>query len=229
MEIGPGPHYGVPLILACYGALVLVADRFSPAWQPDFHPTFYSRLLERLVEESPLIDSRPLRTVQKNQNSLKDYVKEIKTPLEKIPRSLRCSCDAIFSNAVLEHLYQPLSAIRRMAFITRPGGLGLHQIDFRDHRDFNKPLEYLLLGQIQFWKVFHWSHGECGNRLRSGEFSSIFTRGGFSISSFECNKRAEAPYLDEFLPRLRAASSAYADCKEIELRTLSGQFELIKI
>ena len=228
LEIGPGIHYGVPLILACFGARVAVADRFPPAWQPAYHPVFYRHLLERFVGEFPEIDPGPLRAAMKGQASLKDHIAEIKTPVERIPHRMRNRFDVIFSNAVLEHLFLPSRAIRRLAWVTRPGGLGFHQVDFRDHRDFARPLEYLLLGRVRFWKVFYWSHGECGNRLRPGEFFRIIARSGFAIRGFEVNLQAADAYLNEFMPRLRESSSVYAGCLETELKKLSGCFHLVK-
>ena len=228
LEIGPGIHYGVPLILACFGARVAVADRFPPGWQPAYHPVFYSQLLDRFAGEFPAIDPSPLRAAVKDQTSLNDHLTEIKTPVERIPRRKRNGYDVIFSNAVLEHLFLPFRAIRRLAWVTRPGGLGFHQVDFRDHRDFSRPLEYLLLSRVRFWKVFYWSHGECGNRLRPGGFSRIFTRSGFTIRDFEVNMHAADAYLNEFMPRLRKSSSTYAGCPETELKKLSGCFHLVK-
>jgi len=228
LEIGPGIHYGVPLILACFGARVAVADRFRPAWQPAYHPVFYGHLLDRFAGEFPGIDPSPLRAAMKDQASLKDHLTEIEAPVERIPRTNRNRYDAIFSNAVLEHLILPARAMRRLAWVTRPGGLGFHQVDFRDHRDFTRPLEYLLLGRVRFWKMFYWSHGECGNRLRPADFSRIFSKSGFAIQRFEVNIQAEDTYLNEFMPRLRQSSSTYAACPETELKKLSGCFHLAK-
>ncbi len=228
LEIGPGIHYGVPLILACFGARVAVADRFPPAWQPAYHPAFYGRLLERFVGEFPGTDPGPLRAAMKDQASLKDHLAEIKAPVERIPRRLRNRYDAIFSNAVLEHLFLPCRAIRRLARVTRPGGLGFHQVDFRDHRDFARPLEYLLLSRVRFWKVFYWSHGECGNRLRPEEFSQRFIRAGFAVSAFTINIAADDPYLERFIPSLRRAGSVYAQWPAAGSKTLSGRFHLVK-
>jgi hypothetical protein len=228
LEIGPGIHYGVPLLLACCGARVAVADRFPPAWQPAYHPAFYALLLKKLAGEFPEIDPRPLEAVLKDRTALADHVAELRVPLERFPRSLRNRYDVIFSNAVLEHLFLPSPAIRKLARAMRTGGLGFHQVDFRDHRDFTRPLEYLLLGRVRFWKIFYWSHGECGNRLRPGEFSRIFAESGFSIRGFDINMHATGAYLSEFMPRLRKASSIYAGCPETELKTLSGRFHLVK-
>lgn len=228
MEIGPGAHYGVPLILACFGARVAVADRFPPAWQPAYHPAFYALLLKKLSGEFPGIDPRPLQAVLKDRAALQDHVVEFRTPLESFPRGLRRSYDAIFSNAVLEHLFLPSRAIRKLAWITRPGGLGFHQVDFRDHRDFTRPLEYLLLSRIRFWKVFYWSHGECGNRLRPEEFSRLFARAGFAVAAFAINMAADDLYLERFIPALRQAPSEYAQWPAAGLKTLSGRFHLVK-
>ncbi len=44
--------------------------------------------------------------------------------------------DLIVSRAALEHLYDPLGAIRSMAACLEPGGRMVHKIDFRDHGMF---------------------------------------------------------------------------------------------
>jgi len=228
MEIGPGFHHGVSLILACFGARMTVCDRFPPAWQPAYHPAFYALLLERLPGEFPGIDRRPLEAIRRDGSSIKDHVTELGMAVERIPRSLRNRFDAIFSNAVLEHLFLPSRAIRRLALITRPGGLGFHQIDFRDHRDFSRPLEYLLLDRIHFWKTFYWSHGECGNRLRPAEFTRLFARSGFTLQTFEVNLSADAAYKKSFIPKLRSAPSIYARWPEAELTTLGGRMQVVR-
>ncbi len=45
--------------------------------------------------------------------------------------------DAIVSRAVLEHLYDPVAALRRMAEALEPGGRLLHKVDLRDHGMFS--------------------------------------------------------------------------------------------
>lgn len=228
LEIGPGVHYGVALILACFAARVSVADRFPPPWQPAYHPAFYRQLLDRFAGEFPGTDPGPLRDAVKDQDSLKDRLTEIQAPVERLPRRMRNRYDVIFSNAVLEHLFLPSRAIRRLAWVTRPGGLGFHQVDCRDHRDFARPLEYLLMGRVQFWKAFYWSRGECGNRLRAGDFSRIFSRSGFAVRRFEVTIQAGDTYLSGFVPRLRQSSSVYARRPDSELKELSGCFHLAK-
>lgn len=44
--------------------------------------------------------------------------------------------DAILSCAVLEHLYDPVGALGSMASALNPGGVLMHQVDFRDHGMF---------------------------------------------------------------------------------------------
>jgi hypothetical protein len=38
LEIGPGPEFGVQLILASMGAHITVADPYLAEWDVDFHP-----------------------------------------------------------------------------------------------------------------------------------------------------------------------------------------------
>lgn len=51
-------------------------------------------------------------------------------------REGRPGYDLIVSRATLEHLYDPLTALRSMASCLRPGGRMVHKIDFRDHGMF---------------------------------------------------------------------------------------------
>jgi hypothetical protein len=112
--------------------------------------------------------------------------------------------------------------------ITRSGGYGIHQVDFRDHRDFSRPLEYLLLGADDFERMFAERHGECGRQIRPYEMRELFERGGFKVAGFDANWIAQDGYLDDFMPRLQASHSAYRDVPRSELRAISGRFFLRK-
>ena len=63
--------------------------------------------------------------------------------------------DALVSNAVLERIKNANKAFTELFRVTSSGGVGLHQVDYRDHRDFARPLEHLLLDPNR-------SHERCG-------------------------------------------------------------------
>src|SRR5262249_3479026 len=119
--------------------------------------------------------------------------------------------------------------VAQLSRITRPGGVGLHQIDHRDHRDFSRPLEYLLLGEDDFQAAFARCHGECGNRYRPDEAAAPFRDAGFGLLDFTGTIFTETEYLDDFLPRLRAARrSRYRSWPTEGLRVTSGFFRVRK-
>jgi 2-polyprenyl-3-methyl-5-hydroxy-6-metoxy-1,4-benzoquinol methylase len=87
----------------------------------------------------------------------------------------------VVSIAVLEHLYDVESAFNHLSRVTKPEGLGSHMVDFRDHRDFSRPLEYLLMGENEFYGKFKATHGEIGNRYRPKEMQDLLESAGFEI------------------------------------------------
>ncbi|MFZ2089337.1 MAG: methyltransferase domain-containing protein [Desulfobaccales bacterium] len=229
LEIGPGVNFGNILALSCHGAEVLVADRFLSPWDPEYHPKFYALLKERVKERWPLSDLTLLDTILSRGGYPRDSIAIYTSSLEELSGVPDQSVDLIISNAVFEHLYDIESAFANLARITRPGGLGLHQVDFRDHRDTEKPLEYLLLSDRDFSRVFKERHGECGNRFRPREMQKIFERVGFEVIRFMPNLDAEAAYLADFLRRLpQARKSRYRDYKAEDLNEISGLFTVAK-
>jgi SAM-dependent methyltransferase len=155
-------------------------------------------------------------------------VRVIAAPAENLWEVSTGSIDIVFSNAVLEHTESPAGMARELHRITRSGGYGIHQVDFRDHRDFSRPLEYLLLGADDFERMFAERHGECGRQIRHYEMRELFEEAGFKVAGFDANWIAKDGYLDDFLPRLQASQSAYCDVPRSELRTISGRFFLQK-
>jgi ubiquinone/menaquinone biosynthesis C-methylase UbiE len=73
-------------------------------------------------------------------------------PLEKISVVPDTTLDIVLSNAVLEHIYDLKSAFYHLARITKPGGFGIHMVDFRDHRDFSAHLSNYERRQV-LWEV----------------------------------------------------------------------------
>ncbi len=60
------------------------------------------------------------------------------------------SFDLIFSNAVLEHVREPLAFLRNMRRMLKQDGWYVHAIDLRDHRDFSRPTDFLKLTDAEF-------------------------------------------------------------------------------
>jgi SAM-dependent methyltransferase len=229
LEIGPGINLGPILTLACHGAKVMVADRFLSPWDPDYHHKFYTLLRDRLINRWPSINLTPLDMVLSQGGYPPDSISLHFRSLEELSEVPDQSIDVVISNAVLEHLYDLKSAFSHLGRITKPGGFGLHTVDFRDHRDFSRPLEYLLLSNKEFSREFKERHGECGNRYRPQEMGQLLELVGFEVNNLHPILSIEEEYLAEFLGRLRQArKSRYRNYPAEDLRLMIGRFNVVK-
>lgn len=90
--------------------------------------------------------------------------------------------DAVFSVSLLEHVDRVDDALESLRRITKPGGLGVHVIDFADHRiytgEVESPFEFLKIKTDA--PLVEWS-----NRIRCHQFCSMFERHGFVVESVE--------------------------------------------
>ena len=229
LEIGPGINFGAMLVLACHGAQVMVADRFLTPWNPEYHPIFYKLLRDNLTKRWPGIDPSPLNTVISQGGYPPEIISLYSCSLEKITVPHE-SVDLVLSNSVFEHLYDVNLAFYHLSRITKPGGLGIHMVDFRDHRDLSRPLEYLLLSEKEFAREFEESLGQYGNRYRPHEMQEFLELAGFEVREFrDPDIFTDEEYLTEFLRRLRKTrKSRYRDCPVENLRVLTGRFITVK-
>jgi len=223
LELGPGSDFGPQLIFASLGAKVTVADRFLAPWDQHYHPQFYRMLRARWDGPAPALDA-----VIEANGYPSEAIGQIALAGEQLNRVPAGSFDFVLSNAVLEHVHDLPQVARNLALITRSPGLNMHQIDFRDHSDFSRPLEFLLLSDRAHAEIFRRRNGECGNRLRASEASLHFQAAGFAVDAIEQNGLADENYLREFLPRLRQSRSVYRDWPAEDLRIISALFTLRK-
>ena len=219
LELGPGASLGSALVLACHGAAVTVADRFLSPWDPDYHGPFFRALLARLAVERPELDTGPVRALLEAGDWVERGVTGLPHGSEDLHAVPAASFDLVLSNAVFEHVEDVPAALANLARVTRPGGFGVHQVDFRDHRDFARPLEFLTLDAGAFRDVFVERKGECGNRWRFGALAEAFVDAGFALVEARPNMHADADYLEDLAPRLHGDFRALPAS---ELGVLSG-------
>ncbi len=221
LELGPGINFGPQLILASLGAQVSLADRFLAPWDEGYHPQFYTALAERW---SGPADALRRAVADGGYHTTLALIAE---PAEALSSVRDHAFDMVMSNAVLEHVFDFAAVAREMARVTRPGGYNAHQIDFRDHRNFDRPLEFLLEPDEAFEAEFRALSGERGNRVRAAEAEAHLLLAGFEIQGLEINSTATDAYLADVLPRLRRSPSSYRDWPEQDLRTICGRFRAI--
>lgn len=227
LELGPGPSCAWSLLLACRGADVSVVDPYPAAWDETYHSIFFSALGRR-IDGMPGTDVMPIGNLLDDRDFSQRVIRRSDDPVEQLELPDE-AFDLVFSNAVGEHFYDSAAAFGQLHRVTKPGGWGFHWIDFRDHRDFASPLEYLLMSDAEFAREFGLRRGEIGNRLRADEMAAIIECAGFEVVSRQPTIRADASYLGDFVPRLRgSAASPYRDVADDKLQVLGERFVLRK-
>lgn len=222
LELGPGYSLGTAVLLACHGARVSVADRYPVRWDPDYHPYFFHELLRELGRARADLDPGPIIRLLRRGDFHPDSVTWCQGGAEELDRmGLDGAFDLTLSNAVLEHVEDMPRSVANLARVTREGGFGIHQVDFRDHRDFERPLEFLTLDAEAFRAEFVARNGECGNRVRHGRLAALLADNGLEMLEFHPNIFARPEYLRDVRPRLHAD---YAALSDEELRVVSGCF-----
>jgi SAM-dependent methyltransferase len=224
LELGPGKNFGLALILASYGARVTVADRFLCPWDDNYHPRFYAALKGHW--EGPKGELTEAVAGRRHAS-----ITTLDTESGGLSTLAPGSVDAIISHAVFEHLVDVEGICRQLGRITRPGGIHIHQIDYRDHRDQSRPLEHLLIPEAEFTAKLASLYWNTGNRWRHNEFCSLFEALGFDVLDTLIDPETEhplAPYLPSFIPRLRASQSRYRDWPEEQLGPLGARLSLRK-
>jgi SAM-dependent methyltransferase len=222
-ELGPGANWAPQLVMASLGARVSVADRFPVPWDNDYHPAFYRAFRAGWNAPLPAVD----RVLNAGAHS-PQVISTFANPAEDLADVSPAAFDLVISNAVLEHVYSLPAVCREMARVTAPGGLNMHQIDFRDHYDSVRQLDFLIIPDDEYSLEFERSNGERGNRLRPSEARLLFEQNGFELVDFEVNDRCKPRYFEEFVPRLRVSKSRYRHWPRDDLLILSGRLVLRK-
>jgi hypothetical protein len=134
----------------------------------------------------------------------------------------------VLSNAVLEHIYDLPAVCRSLARVTKPGGISTHQVDFRDHWDFQRPLEFLLFEPQSYQARVTRGRVGRGNRHRLSDHLAEFRAAGFRIEKVDPTETADKAYFDDFLPRLRASASPFRDRAEDDLAVLGARITMVR-
>jgi SAM-dependent methyltransferase len=95
------------------------------------------------------------------------------------------SLDVICSHTCFEHFADPAGAIAQIARLLRPGGVTSHQIDLRDHRDFNHPLDFLAYNET-LWRLANSNRPYAvRNRWRASQYRAAFEKQGLEVMYLE--------------------------------------------
>jgi len=203
LEIGPGVAFGGMAYLLAAGAKVFVADRWLAPWFDDFHGPVYSGIADRL-EGRLGFDVAPIREIVARKDYPSGTIERLFASAEGLTETDIEAFDAILSNAVLEHVEDVDQGFNALFRLTRPGGVGIHQVDFRDHRDFDHPLEHLLLSAEEFDAMNRKCNFEFGSQRRQVDYADAFARAGFILERYHSNSTASEAYLATVIQRRKS-------------------------
>jgi glycosyltransferase involved in cell wall biosynthesis/SAM-dependent methyltransferase len=130
--------------------------------------------------------------------NLPDAMENISLDDEKI--------DFAYSIAVLEHVKQPDLCIKELSRIMKKGGLTFNIIDLRDHRDYDKPLEFLKHDEESWQKTMDTYTEKDGsiylNRWRYGQFIKEFENNNFEILDIQLEKCHDEEHISDVMASL---------------------------
>jgi SAM-dependent methyltransferase len=171
-EVGPGDNAGIGLMFMADGCKsVDLVDRFYSRRNVSQNRSIYEALQERhqplrnLLREADLDDESSFAGIVRRYGD--DASAE-----EFFVRNT--GYDFIVSRAVMEHVYNPELAVRRMAGALNPGGMLLHKVDLRDHHMFTPhchELKFLEVPDILFTRMIR-SSGR-PNRFMAHEYGRV--------------------------------------------------------
>jgi SAM-dependent methyltransferase len=195
LELGPGTSYCGAIGLLGRGAAdpVSVADRWLAPWRDNYHGPLYTRCSKLLREAGRAAEAKVFADIAAEGYSTR--IQALSGGAENLPVESN-SFDMVFSNAVLEHLVDHSAAARELYRVTAPGGWNFHQTDFRDHRNFERPLDHLLMSSKE-WLALSEAQVEphCfGTQLRAHAIAALFAEAGFDTFTQYHIEMADAEY-----------------------------------
>jgi SAM-dependent methyltransferase len=128
------------------------------------------------------------------------------------------SVDFIYSQASLEHVFleEFEQTIKEFYRITKPGGIGSHVIDLRDHLDNSiNSLRF----SLELWEEpFFRSTGYYTNRLRKSQIIDIFIKAGFRLQDEQSRywDKVHLP-LKKIAPEFRSLSEDDLKCSGLQI------------
>ncbi len=134
-EVGPGDNAGVALLMRRDGCHeVDLIDRYYSKRNAEQQAKIYAGLDKKYnldaFKTGKDWDEKLLSGIEwKIGQSAEDYFHKLSVEKGK-------TYDFIVSRSVLEHLYNPIAALRYMVDCLKPGGRMIHKVDFRDHGMF---------------------------------------------------------------------------------------------
>lgn len=227
IETGPGRDMGTMLLMAGLGASHIVGvDRFKGSWQTGWHDLF----IEKLIQGAGILgaDMVIMRQALAAQSLEVGPIVLFSEAFEDVGERLPEHFDISVSNSTFEHFYSFPEAAQALSRCTRPGGAGVHNVDFRDHGNFGDPLQFLMIDDDTYADpAVNDLYGR-GNRVRVGEMIEALRRAGFS--SVDCHPFdvAQTAYVIQIMEDLLQLGGPRSALRQTDLETLAATLVLQK-
>ena len=177
LELGPGDSIATAVIAAAHGAKAILVDTGRYV-RPDIAPC---------IELGQSLSEMGLRPPDLSACAGVDEVlalcgaQYMTDGLASLKRIEAQSVDWMFSQAVLEHVRRRefVDTMRECRRILKPGGIGSHKVDLRDH--LSDALNTLRFGERIWESELFAQSGFYTNRIRFGEMSEFFRQAGFDV------------------------------------------------
>lgn len=183
LELGPGNSYINAYNFLMMGAKrVILVDKYPRLIKTDKQKEFFKKEIEYVTKKY----GQKLPFIKKGEVDSK-YILFIDKDLTEAEVK---NVDFIFSNSVLEHIRDVEDNIKAMSLCLNKNGYMLHNIDLRDHYNFNKPFLFYKYSD-NTWNKYLTKEGlSYTNRWRYDDFVKIFQKYGFK-SIYEKKARAQ--------------------------------------
>lgn len=229
LVIGRIWHLGVPMMAQILGGHVTSIDRAPLVWRDIYHDGFYRRLAALCRRHLPDIacDAFDRVIAQKDHaaSGVRCETGDFGLDGSDGPDGSSLdgtTFDVIASDSALQHLSDPHAAIMQMSSRLRPGGFGVHRVDFRTTR--RDPFGSLCLDEDAFQRAFTKTSGRCGNRVRPTTLVQWCEDAGFDVTLEPIDVIDEA-VIARHRPNLAAA---FAELPDEDLRIGSATVFLRK-
>jgi SAM-dependent methyltransferase len=210
LEAGPGQDFGLGLLLAGLGAEYVALERLHRRWSDTVHTPFIRYVMTHAKAHLPNFDPARLTPLLQGNGYMGAPVRIVAEDAETVA-DLAGPFDLICSFRALEHVADPDAVLARFASWTKPGGWGVHLVDYCDYSDYSHPLDFLLIDDASYdMPEYHGPYPyDRGNRWRHAELCAAFVRAGFRPVGEVVLRTAQDRYLEAFLPRVRASASRF--------------------
>jgi len=216
LELGPGPDFGVGLIILTLSAKKYIAlDVNNLAFSAP--PEFYDKLFERLKERFPDCNVEQLKEqlskcLKRNEAGI-EYIVNKDFAFSKIKEPV----DVVFSQAAFEHFTNIEKTLAELSKVVKQGGVLVTLIDLKTHTFWIRDRDPLNIYRYSnwFWNTFRFKGSL--NRVRTMEYKQLLENNGWFYINIEPLAVVEESYLEKIKPTL---NKKFRDMTSSEMKIL---------